>query len=242
MKTLIVIPSYNESQNVRAMVETILALDPRYFVCIVDDSSPDQTSEIVRSEIRQQTEWQHRVHLIQREKKDGRGGAVRDGFLWGLKSVERFEAFVEMDCDFSHDPKAIAQGLQLLGVGWDVAIGARYPDGVIAGWPVGRRIFSFFANTLARVLIEWSVPDYTNGFRFYMPNAVRVLSVSQQQYKGYIYLSESLSQLLRAGLRVRHFPIHFVNRQRGVSNTNLQEISASLKAIFVIAWQHHFAK
>ena len=242
MKTLIVIPSYNESQNVRAMVETILALDPQYFVCIVDDSSPDQTSELVRSETKQQPEWQRRVHLIQREKKDGRGGAVRDGFLWGLKNGGGFEAFVEMDCDFSHDPKAIAQGVQLLGGGCDVAIGARYPDGVIVGWPLGRRVFSFFANTLARVLIQWSVPDYTNGFRFYTPKAVGLLSASRQQYKGYIYLSESLSQLLRAGLQVRHFPIHFVNRQRGVSNTNLLEISASLKAIFVIAWQHHFAK
>jgi len=94
----------------------------------------------------------------------------------------------------------------------------------------------------ARILIEWSVPDYTNGFRFYTPKAVRLLSVSHQEYKGYIYLSESLSQLLRAGLRVRHFPIRFVNRQRGVSNTNLPEISASLKAILAIAWQHHFAK
>lgn len=242
MKTLVVIPSYNESQNVRAMVEAILALNPQYFVCIVDDSSPDQTSEIVRSEIRQRAEWQRRVHLIQRQKKDGRGGAVRDGILWGLRNGACFEAFVEMDCDFSHDPKAIAQGLQLLGAGWEVAIGARYPDGVIVGWPVGRRIFSFFANTLARVLIEWSVPDYTNGFRFYTPDAVKLLSVSRQQYKGYIYLSESLSYLLRAGLHVRHFPIHFVNRQRGVSNTSLQEISSSLKAIFVIAWQYHFAK
>jgi len=242
MKTLIVIPSYNESENVRAMVETILGLDSRYFVCIVDDSSPDRTSELVRSEIERQPEWQHRVHLIQRSKKDGRGGAVRDGFIWGLETEEDFKAYVEMDCDFSHDPKAIAQGLQLLGEGWDVAIGARYPKGIIVGWPASRRIFSFFANTLARILIEWSVPDYTNGFRFYTPKAVRLLSVSHQEYKGYIYLSESLSQLPRAGLRVRHSPIRFVNRQRGVSNTNLQEISDSLKAIFAIAWQHHFAK
>jgi len=242
MKILIVIPSYNEGQNVQAMVETILALDPQYFICIVDDSSPDHTSDIVRSEIRQQTDWQRRVHLIQREKKDGRGGAVRDGFLWGITNGEGFEAFVEMDCDFSHDPKAIAQGVHLLGGGCDVAIGARYPDGVIVGWPFGRRVFSFFANTLARTLIQWSVPDYTNGFRFYTPKAVGHLSASRQQHKGYIYLSESLSQLLRAGLQVRHFPIHFVNRQRGVSNTNLREISASLKAIFVIAWQHHFAR
>jgi dolichol-phosphate mannosyltransferase len=242
MKTLIVIPSYNESQNVLAMVEAILALDPEHFVCIVDDSSPDQTSELVGSEIKRRIEWQRRVNLIQRQTKDGRGGAVRDGFLWGLDTGEGFEAFVEMDCDFSHDPKSIAQGLQLLGAGWDVVIGARYPNGVIVGWPTGRRIFSFCANTLARVLIEWSVPDYTNGFRFYTPKAVGVLSTSQQRYKGYIYLSESLSQLLRAGLSVRHFPIRFVNRQRGVSNTNLREVSASLTAIFVIAWQHHFAK
>src|SRR5688572_29642074 len=122
MKTLIVIPSYNESENVRAMVETILGLDSRYFVCIVDDSSPDRTSELVRSEIERQPEWQHRVHLIQRSKKDGRGGAVRDGFIWGLETEQGFKAYVEMDCDFSHDPKAIAQGLQLLGGGWDVAI------------------------------------------------------------------------------------------------------------------------
>jgi len=242
MKTLIVIPSYNERENVRAMIETILGLDPNYFVCVVDDSSPDRTSDLVRSEIEQQPEWQRRVHLIERQKKDGRGGAVRDGFLWGLGVGETFEAFVEMDCDFSHDPKAVPEGLQLLGGDWDMVIGARYPDGVIVGWPTSRRIFSFFANTLARVLIEWSVPDYTNGFRFYTPKAVGLLSVSQQQYKGYIYLSESLSQLLRAGVNVRHFPIRFVNRQRGVSNTNLREISASLTAIFVIAWQHHFAK
>ena len=209
------------------MVETILGLDSHYFVCIVDDSSPDRTSELVRSEIERRPEWRHRVHLIQRSKKDGRGGAVRDGFIWGLETEQDFKAYVEMDCDFSHDPKAIAQGLQLLGGGWDVAIGARYPKGIIVGWPASRRIFSFFANTLARILIEWSVPDYTNGFR----------SIRRRPS-----VSESLSQLLRAGLRVRHFPIRFVNRQRGVSNTNLQEISASLKAIFSIAWQHHFAK
>jgi len=242
MKTLIVIPSYNESENVQAMVETILALDPHYFVCIVDDSSPDRTSDIVRSEIGQQPHWQNRVNLIQRQKKDGRGGAVRDGFLWGLRAGHGFDAFVEMDCDFSHDPQAIVKGLRLIGGGCDVAIGARYPDGVIVGWPASRRIFSYFANSLARLLIDWSVPDYTNGFRFYTPKAVGLLSASQQRYKGYIYLSESLSQLMRAGLQVRHFPIYFVNRQRGVSNTNLREISASLRAIFVIAWQHHFAK
>ena len=242
MKTLVVIPSYNERDNVCSIVDAILALDPQFFVCIVDDSSPDRTSEIVRTEISQHREWQRRVHLIQREKKDGRGGAVRDGFLWGLNYGQGFEAFVEMDCDFSHEPRAIAQGLRLLGAETDIVIGARYPDGIIVGWPTGRRIFSFCANFLARMLIEWSVPDYTNGFRFYTPKAVGLLSASTQQYKGYIYLSESLSQLLRAGLHVRHFPIRFVNRQRGVSNTNLQEISASLTAIFVIAWQHRFAK
>jgi dolichol-phosphate mannosyltransferase len=238
MKTLVVLPSYNERDNIVAIVSAILDSYEGASVCVVDDSSPDGTAQALRSALAERPEWSGRVDLIVRKKKDGRGGAVRDGLAWGLSDGRTFDAFVEMDCDFSHEPEAIATGLGLLQAGNDVVIGARYPDGVIIGWPPSRRVFSFLANTLARVLIDVSIADYTNGFRFYSPSAVRLLMQFEQHHKGYIYLSESLAHLLRAGLTVAAFPIRFKNRERGVSNTSLAEIRDALGGILQIAWHH----
>jgi dolichol-phosphate mannosyltransferase len=238
MNVLVVLPSYNERDNIVEISDAILAGDPGRRVCIVDDSSPDGTAARVADAIATRPGWNDRVHLIVRGKKDGRGGAVRDGFAWGVESGTPFDAYVEMDCDFSHEPQVIDEGLRLLSEGYDVVIGARYPNGTIIGWPASRRVFSFFANTLARVLIEWSISDYTNGFRFYSPRAVKIMMKYKQRHKGYIYLSESLSQLLREGMTVAAFPIRFKNRERGVSNTSLREIRSALRGIFSIAWEH----
>jgi dolichol-phosphate mannosyltransferase len=240
MRALVVLPSYNERDNIVQLVDAILTAHPDTRVCVVDDSSPDGTSEVLRSAISARPDWPQRVHLIVRDKKDGRGGAVRAGLAYGLAQSEPFEAFVEMDCDFSHEPQALTQGFELLRSGNDVVIGARYPSGTIIGWPLRRRAFSFFANGLARTLIDWHVSDYTNGFRFYSPRAVQLLMRFEQKHKGYIYLSESLSQLLRGKMRVATFPILFRNRERGVSNTSIAEIRSALTGIFEIAWQHRF--
>ena len=241
MRALVVLPSYNESLNIVSLIDALLSLTPDVSACVVDDSSPDGTGRLVEQAIRERPAWAGRVHLITRARKDGRGGAVRAGLAWGVESGG-FDAYAEMDCDFSHEPGAVPAGLQLLAAGKDVVIGARYPAGTIVGWPASRRIFSFLANGLARLLIDWSVPDYTNGFRFYSPRAVAVLLSSAQQHKGYIYLSESLSMLLRAGMKVAYFPIRFQNRERGESNTDLAEIGSALKGIFSIAWLHHFPR
>lgn len=238
MRALIVLPSYNERENIVALIGALLANDAAHQVCVVDDSSPDGTSHLVAGAIEKTQGWPARVHLITRAKKDGRGGAVRDGFAWGLASGVPFDAFIEMDCDFSHEPGAVPQGLTLLAQGNDVVIGARYPAGTIIGWPMQRRVFSFLANQLARNLIERSISDYTNGFRFYSPRAVRILIARPQRHKGYVYLSESLSYLLRDGMRVASFPIVFKNRERGISNTTLREIRSALGGIFAIAWEH----
>ena len=176
-------------------------------------------------------------HAFQKRRRCG--GAVRDGFSWGLKNDPDLKYFIEMDCDFSHEPTAVPQGLAFLQNGADVALGCRYPDGTIIGWPLQRRIFSFFANFLAKRLIDSSIPDYTNGFRFYTRRAVEVMASFPQTYKGYIYLSESLSHLLRAKMTIKCFPTVFKNRQRGVSNTSLKEIFNALSGIFVIAKRHH---
>jgi len=236
MRALVVLPSYNESQNIVDLVGALLDANSEYSICVVDDASPDGTSELLAQAIEGAPGWRGRVCLITRDKKDGRGGAVRDGFAWGLAHDPPFGAFAEMDCDFSHEPGAVPRGFDLVAQGCDVVIGARYPDGTIIGWPRRRRIFSFLANQLARRLIDPSIDDYTTGFRFYSPRAVRVLVGQPQRYKGYIYLSESLAYLLREDLRITSFPILFRNRERGVSNTGLREIGSALRGIFAIAW------
>src|SRR5437868_10800754 len=184
MATLIVLPSYNERQNIIAIVTALLETDPGFRVCVGDDSSPDGTSEVVSDAIAHRTDWHDRVHLITRAKKDGRGGAVRAGFAWALAGDTVFDAFVEMDCDFSHEPLAVQTGLQLLRAGNDLVIVARYPRGTIVGWPLRRRIFSLLANQLARYLIDRSIADYTNGFRFYSERAAKVLVQQPQRHKG----------------------------------------------------------
>jgi len=236
-RTLVVLPSYNEKENIVNLIEAILALGPEFSVCVVDDSSPDGTSELVKGAIVAKS-LGDRVHLIVRSKKDGRGGAVRTGFQWGFASGRGFEYFVEMDCDFSHEPKSIPTGIGLLDKGADVVLGSRYPNGTIEGWPVKRHVLSFLANSLARTLINFRIHDYTNGFRFYSKRAVEVMLKHSQKHKGYIYLSESLSQLLRAGMKVETFPIYFKNRERGVSNTSLAEVRNAFLGIFSIAWEH----
>jgi dolichol-phosphate mannosyltransferase len=235
--TLVVLPSYNERLNIVELTDAIVDMDVGFDVCIVDDSSPDGTAAAVREAAAARPRWADRVHLIVRDKKDGRGGAVREGFAWGI-ARDRYRAFVEMDCDFSHDPAALPQGLALLDRGYDVVIGARYPDGAVVNTPLNRRLLSRFANALARVLIDRSIDDYTTGYRFYRPEVVRELLGREQKHSGYIYLSESISHVLRAGHRIGAFPICYRNRERGASNASLAEVWSSLHGIFSIAIAH----
>jgi dolichol-phosphate mannosyltransferase len=240
-RVLVVLPSYNERENIVSLIEAILALGTGYSVCVVDDSSPDGTADHIRKAVSEKN-LAARVNLIVRSKKDGRGGAVREGFKWGSESGKDFQAYIEMDCDFSHEPKSIPTGIKLLEEGSDVVLGSRYPNGTIEGWPMQRHLLSFFANTLARTLIDFKIHDFTNGFRFYTPASIAVMLRHSQKHKGYIYLSESLSQLLRAGMKVATFPIYFKNRERGVSNTSLAEVRNAFLGIFSIAWNHRTNK
>ncbi|MCB0378291.1 MAG: glycosyltransferase [Bdellovibrionales bacterium] len=239
MSALVVLPSYNESGNITDLIGSLLKLRKDLNICVVDDNSPDGTSQVVQKYKQNlPQESQSRLHLITRQKKDGRGGAVRDGFLWGLEQPQNFSAFIEMDCDFSHDPQHISEGLDLLKT-HDFVIGARYPKGKIIGWPITRKVLSRCSNFLTRVLIDWSVHDYTNGYRFYTRKAAQFLCEQPQRFKGYIYLSESLAFLLKKGFKGTSFPICFVNRKVGKSNTTLKEIFSAFTAIFQIAWAYH---
>jgi glycosyltransferase involved in cell wall biosynthesis len=231
---LVVLPTYNESADVLPMIEALLETGTAPDICVVDDSSPDGTSDVVAAAIAQRPGWGERVRLITRPGKGGRGGAVREGLRVGLEN-DAYDLFIEMDCDFSHRPEDLVVGAALLSRGWDVVIGARYPDGRIIGWPLQRRVFSRFANTVARGLIDWSVPDYTNGFRFYNRAAVEAILSVPQRNTGYIYLSEALAVCLSAGHTVASFPIVFRNRERGESNTTMGEVVAAARGIIDVA-------
>lgn len=243
LKTLVVLPSYNERENIAELTKALLLLAPEVHVCVVDDSSPDGTADVVRGLAAQAAPADaSRVHLLVRGQKDGRGSAVRAGIEWGLKQRNpAFDAFVEMDCDFSHDPAAIPRGLEALGQA-DVALGCRYPDGKILNWPQRRRVMSFLANLLARGLISWRIADYTGGFRFYSRRSSEVLLAVPQRHKGYIYLSEMISVFLKASLRIRCFPITFTDRRLGTSKTGVREVLSSLVNLMDIAWRHRFAR
>lgn len=235
MRTLVVLPSYNEITNIQSLVESLFAVRDGLDVCIVDDNSPDGTARLITDLIETHPTWHRRAHLLLREGKGGRGGAVRDGMAWGI-ARGGYDTFVEMDCDHSHDPAELPTGLRLLEAGNDVVIGARYPDGQIVGWPTYRRVFSRLANFLARVLLEWSVADYTNGYRIYTPESAKALSANPQQNTGFIYLSESLARLMRSGAKVASFPITFRDRSGGESSADLREVAAALSGLLRIAW------
>jgi dolichol-phosphate mannosyltransferase len=238
--TLVVLPSYNERSNIMELIDLILVVDSRIRVCVVDDASPDGTSEAVEEALAVESRWaQDRVHLLVRSGKEGRGGAVRAGFIWGLADWQQFDSFVEMDCDFSHSPSELPTGLNLLAAGNDVLVGSRYPDGTISGWPLHRRVFSRLSNLFARFLLVWSIPDYTNGFRFYSRAAVKLLAEQPIENKGFIYLSESLARLLRGGFKVRSFPTAFANRRSGKSSTGIAEITSAFAGIIQVAWWFH---
>ena len=239
-KTLIVLPSYNESRNINSLIENIINQSIDNYIVVVDDNSPDNTIEVIKKFIEVKN-FKNKVHLIKRKSKLGRGSAVIDGFKWGINNSENFEIFIEMDCDFSHSPDDINRGKELLTKS-DFVIGARYPNGVIVNWPFKRKIFSFLANTLVRFLINKQIKDYTNGFRFYSKKSIEHLLKIKIISTGHIVLSETAAILLKENFKPMSFPITFVNRIRGKSNVNLREISRSLISILNIAWKFRFGK
>lgn len=242
LKSLVILPTFNEKDNIAPLISTLLKADFPLDICVVDDSSPDGTLDVIRRYLQDHPTLKSRVHLIVRPEKCGRGKAIRDGFMWGIHQEKTYDVFIEMDCDFSHDPQFLSRGVSLLQEGSDVAVGSRYPNGIIAGWPLHRKILSVFANLLAQLLISKSIYDYTSGFRFYRRHAVAYLLDRPQCYTGYIYLSETLAHLLKGRFRIRCFPITFMNRIKGKSNLSWTEVARSFTAILKIAWNYHYGK
>ncbi len=229
----ICLSSFNESKNIVNLINDILKINNEIDICVVDDNSPDNTFGLLQNKFKNK----ENIHLIKREKKNGRGSAVWEGFNFLKNSGRKIEIFIEMDCDFSHSVDDLFKGIKILSnnIDCDVLLGSRYPDGVIINWPLKRRIFSYSSNLLIRFLISKSIQDYTNGFRFYNYKAINQILKNKPMNKGFIYLTETLANFLSNDFKIMSFPIIFENRIRGESNTNLKEIFNSLKGLFLIS-------
>lgn len=212
MKSLVVIPTYNESENIGRIVPLVLGQDPDLHVLVVDDNSPDGTGAIVDAMM----ETQPRVHCLHREGKSGLGSAYIAGFQWALENTDARFVF-EMDADFSHDPGAIPSFLEAIEDA-DLVVGSRYLNGItVINWPLSRLILSVGANIYAGVVTGLPLKDCTGGFKCFRRETLEALPLDRVQSDGYSFQIELNWHAWKRGLKLREIPIIFTDRVEGVS-------------------------
>lgn len=212
-QSLVIIPTYNEKENVAAIIEAVLKQPGNMHVLVVDDNSPDGTAKIVRDKIKESPD---RVHLIEREGKLGLGTAYLTGFKWALS--KGYEYIIEMDADFSHNPNDLPRLLEAVKGDADVAVGSRYCKGVnVENWPMGRVLMSYYASKYVRFITGLPVHDTTAGYVCYRRKVLEEMSLENIHQKGYGFQIEMKYTAHKMGFKVKEVPIVFVNRVLGTS-------------------------
>lgn len=222
---LIVVPTYNEADNIRRLLEAVVAAVPEASVLVVDDGSPDGTASIVERVAARNAH----VHLMMREAKAGLARAYVSGFRWGME--RGFDRFVEMDADFSHDPAALP-GLLDAARRHDVAIGSRYiPGGGVAGWSRGRHVLSLGGNLYARLALGFGVRDSTSGFRCYRRRVLEAIGLDEVQTEGYAFQIDMTYRAWRRGFDIGEVPIVFRERTHGRSKMSRAIVLEAIVAL-----------
>jgi dolichol-phosphate mannosyltransferase len=228
MRPLVVIPTYNESENIERMLQRVSECLPEAGVLIVDDGSPDGTADLVEAA----TERYRDLHLLRRNEKSGLGSAYRAGFGWGLE--RGYDAFVEMDCDFSHDPAALPGLIAPVAEGYDVSIGSRYVEGgTIPNWAWHRELLSRGGNYYADRVLGLGVLDSTAGFRCYSASILRRLDLGRIRAEGYGFQIEMTYRSKQHGASITEVPISFVDRAAGESKMSSVIV---VEALGLVTW------
>ena len=213
MKKLVIIPTYNERENVSRMISKVMSLDGAFDLLVVDDGSPDCTGGIVRQ---RQGEFPGRLHLLERSGKLGLGTAYIAGFRWA--SERPYDAVFEMDCDFSHNPDDLLRLAAALEEGADVAVGSRYARGVnVVDWPMSRLLISYFASRYVRAVTRMPVRDATAGFVGYRRRVLEAIDLGRVRMNGYGFQIEMKYTAWRLGFRIEEVSIIFIDRTEGTS-------------------------
>lgn len=212
--SVVIIPTYNERENVENIIRAVFSLKHPFSVLIIDDGSPDGTSEIVE---KLQSEFSERLFLLKRKGKLGLGTAYIAGFKWALE--KDFEYIFEMDADFSHDPNDLVRLWAACAEdGADLAIGSRYSDGVnVVNWPMGRVLMSYFASVYVRFITGMKIMDATAGFKCYRRKVLSSLKLDEIRFKGYAFQIEMKFRTWKGKFNIVEVPIIFRDRTRGSS-------------------------
>ena len=213
-QSLVIIPTYNEKENIEKMIRRICSLSKEFDILIIDDGSPDNTPDVVKK--LQDKEFKDNLHLVQRPGKLGLGTAYITGFRWALE--RDYQYIFEMDADFSHNPDDLLKLQNACEDGADMAIGSRYISGVnVVNWPMGRVLMSYFASKYVRCVTGMKITDTTAGFKCYRRKVLESIDLEKIKFKGYAFQIEMKFTAWKMGFKIVEIPIIFTERKEGSS-------------------------
>lgn len=236
---LVIIPTYNEIENIEKIIRKVFSLEIEFDILIIDDNSPDGTAGIVK---KLQNEFQAQLHLLQREGKQGLGTAYIAGFEWALN--KHYEFIFEMDADFSHNPEDL---IHLYTACYeknaDLAIGSRYVTGVnVVNWPIGRILMSYYASSYVRFITGMSIRDTTAGFKCYSRKVLETIDFNDIRFKGYAFQIEMKFTAWKHGFKIVEVPIIFTDRKEGASKMSGGIFNEAFWGVIKIKWRSLFKK
>ena len=230
-RALVIVPTYNEFENIARIIERVLAQDPRLEILIVDDGSPDGTAAIVQGIM----ERDQRVHILCRPKKMGLGTAYLAGFKWALERT--YDCIFEMDADFSHDPNHLPVFLDAIKDA-DLVLGSRYRDGkvTVVNWPIRRLLLSYYANVYSRIVTGLELWDATGGFKCFRRAVLEAIDLNAVKSNGYAFQIEMSFRAFKRGFRIVEIPIVFTDRTEGHSKMSKSIVREAVWMVWRLRW------
>lgn len=240
--SIVIIPTYNEKENIEAIIEAVFSLVQPFDILVVDDNSPDGTQAIVESLQQKLNTSSNRLHLLKRSGKQGLGTAYLAGFAYALE--RDYELILEMDADFSHDPKdLVSLRKKCMDDNSDVSIGSRYATGVnVVNWPMGRVLLSYFASWYVRIITGMTIRDTTAGFVCYHRKVLQTIPLDQVKFVGYAFQIEMKFLAWKYGFNLQEVPIIFTERTRGQSKMSAGIFKEAFFGVLQMTIQSWFKK
>jgi dolichol-phosphate mannosyltransferase len=235
-KSLVIIPTYNELENLPKLIPAVLSQDESIHILIVDDGSPDGTGKYVKEEMKKND----RIHILEREKKMGLGTAYIAGFKYALQN--NYDFIFEMDADFSHDPNELKNFLIAIKEN-DLVLGSRYIYGVrVLNWPMARLLLSFFASVYTRIITGMPIKDATGGFKCFRRKVLEAIDLDKVKSNGYSFQIEMTFKAYSKGFKIIEIPIVFIDRVKGKSKMSKKIVREAVTMVWKLRLQHIFGK